>query len=462
MKNKGFTLVEIIVIILVIGIISVIAIPNLLIMKKKLNEKAYNNKIGTLQVAAESYALSNKNKLVNACKDGTINCTNCGDNCYETHLTVEQLISAGLYEEEKGTCKVLNNKDNTCVEDETSFDISLKGNDYNTIKAETVNISMIKVNAVKFVKKLAEGADENSIGTITAPIDGNPTCTNTLAYDGTEENNLRYVGSNPCNYVTFNGEKAGWRIVGVMNKVDDGTGKLESRIKMVRRSSLGNFAWNANGEETGNSPNDWTVSKLKDELNTDFLNYNETLTTPWYTNWNTGKERSFSHSNALKPDSQNYIKNAVWYLGTSNSNNILVDAFYEKERGPNKFEGRADHWVGLIGLLYPSDSGYAVGDTVGGEQTREDCINDIILFERRNYSCKSNYLGMSSSNGWAITPSTSDSGYGPRSLFRYEGSIITSNFSQYAAVTPAFYLKASVMIKNGDGSQENPFELSLN
>jgi len=41
------------------------------------------------------------------------------------------------------------------------------------------------------------------------------TDTTNLAYDDTADKNLRYIGSNPNNYVEFNGEL--WRIIGVMN-----------------------------------------------------------------------------------------------------------------------------------------------------------------------------------------------------------------------------------------------------
>ena len=46
-----------------------------------------------------------------------------------------------------------------------------------------------------------------------------------LVYDETEENNLRYIGANPNNYVSFNNEL--WRIIGVMNNIDDGTRKKQ-------------------------------------------------------------------------------------------------------------------------------------------------------------------------------------------------------------------------------------------
>ena len=50
----------------------------------------------------------------------------------------------------------------------------------------------------------------------------------------------RYIGANPNNYVKFNDEL--WRIIGVFD-VDDGTGKIEKRMKIIRNESIGNYSW---------------------------------------------------------------------------------------------------------------------------------------------------------------------------------------------------------------------------
>ena len=67
--------------------------------------------------------------------------------------------------------------------------------------------------------------------------------TTELAYDETVDNNLRYIGANPNNYVLFNNEL--WRIIGVMNNIDDGTGLQESRIKLIRDESIGEYTWDS-------------------------------------------------------------------------------------------------------------------------------------------------------------------------------------------------------------------------
>ena len=68
----------------------------------------------------------------------------------------------------------------------------------------------------------------------------------------------RYIGSDPNNYVEFNDEL--WRIIGVFT-VDDGSGKKEQRLKIIRDESIGNYGWN------DNDTNDWPNATLKNYLN---------------------------------------------------------------------------------------------------------------------------------------------------------------------------------------------------
>ena len=68
----------------------------------------------------------------------------------------------------------------------------------------------------------------------------------------------RYYGADPNNYVSFNGET--WRIIGAFNNVDDGTGTKETRLKIIRDESIGDYSWDSS-ESTINSGygvNDWS------------------------------------------------------------------------------------------------------------------------------------------------------------------------------------------------------------
>ena len=93
----------------------------------------------------------------------------------------------------------------------------------------------------------------------------------------------RYIGADPNNYVEFNDEI--WRIIGVFT-VDDGIGKKEERLKIVRSKSIGNISWDSE------NINDWANATLKDNLNVG--NY-----------W----------TNSLTNIAKNMIEDSLWYLG---------------------------------------------------------------------------------------------------------------------------------------------------
>jgi prepilin-type N-terminal cleavage/methylation domain-containing protein len=58
MKRKGFTLVEIMIVVAIIALLSAIAIPNLLSARKTANEAAAKATVRSLSTAAETFATS--------------------------------------------------------------------------------------------------------------------------------------------------------------------------------------------------------------------------------------------------------------------------------------------------------------------------------------------------------------------------------------------------------------------
>jgi len=58
-KNKGFTLPELMVVIVIIGIIAVIAIPSVILVNKNINKRLYKQKVETIVAAAELYGSDN-------------------------------------------------------------------------------------------------------------------------------------------------------------------------------------------------------------------------------------------------------------------------------------------------------------------------------------------------------------------------------------------------------------------
>ena len=286
--------------------------------------------------------------------------------------------------------------------------------------------------------------------------------TDELKFDNTVDNNLRYVGADPNNYVSFNNEI--WRIIGAFNNIDDGTGTKETRLKIIRDEPIGNYSWDY--DASGNYDNDWSTSTLMDLLNNGAY-YNRT-TGSYYNNSTTVTSVDFS-SNGLTEEAKIMISNTKWNIGglsgSSSDENYypaaISSAWYTYERGTTVYNGRPTEWTGKIGLIYPSDYGYA---TSGGSGTdRNTCLNTE-LYNWNSISvidCKNNdWLYDSSNTRWTLTPNSNNSNY----MFTVDSFTWAANNNPVNisnAVFPALYLSSNVKITGGDGSEGNPFELSL-
>ena len=335
--------------------------------------------------------------------------------------------------------------------------------------------------------------------------------TEQLAYDGTVDNNLRYIGADPNNYVDFGErypegtlkgkwEEIGmpvnsveecnnmaemfvcdnytdlgfssieecntnlplmleeyynvsdkeelksvycvqedvsnqpilWRIIGAFNNIDDGTGKKETRLKIIRDEPYSTgMAWDTD------NVNDWTTASLQEELNTTYLN-------------------------SIQSPYKEMISNAKWNLGGTESNTTALTCdWYGYERGTTVYSGHATEWIGQIGLMYPSDYGYA---TSGGSTTnRASCLStELYRWNNTSYvssDCYNNdWLYDSSNYQWTLTPYSDTSS----DVFNV-GSFVYNTNASYTrvAVSPALYLTSNVKISGGDGSKTNPFTLSL-
>ena len=247
------------------------------------------------------------------------------------------------------------------------------------------------------------------------------------------DSNARYIGADPSNYVSFNNEL--WRIIGVFNNIDNGSDTKETRLKIIRDVPYSTgMAWDTD------NVNDWTTASLQEELNTTYLN-------------------------SIQSPYKEMISNAKWNLGGAanytSSSNGLASHFYGYERGTTVYPERPTEWTGQIGLMYPSDYGYA---TSGGSITdRASCLaKELNNWDSSSYSdCKNNdWLYKSGTYQWTLTPHSSRSDI----VFVVSNDGTVSSYlarSTYAAVSPALYLSSNVKISGGDGSEKSPFELSL-
>lgn len=62
-KNRGFTLVEILVVLAILGILMAIAVPGVMSMSKKMKNRGLDSKIESIEEAAVVYAQENSNRI---------------------------------------------------------------------------------------------------------------------------------------------------------------------------------------------------------------------------------------------------------------------------------------------------------------------------------------------------------------------------------------------------------------
>ena len=218
---------------------------------------------------------------------------------------------------------------------------------------------------------------------------------------------------------------------------EDGT--KEDLVKIIRDDSLGKIVWDSN------NVNDWSKASLQTTLNGEY--YNGTYAT-----------------GALKNDTtRNAIESVVWNLGGSSTiDDVTSSMFYERERGTTVYSGHATTWTGKIGLMYPSDYGYA---TSGGSTTdRATCLSKELhnWYESTVSDCKNNdYLYKLSYSQWTLMPWT----FHGRSfvfLVDTDGYVLVQDavLDSYSA-RPATFLKSNISITSGDGSSTSPYQLKL-
>ena len=369
-------------------------------------------------------------------------------------------------------------------ENVTTETVNIQNTTFNSKVVVTANYVKDIPYATNVISKLAKDADSSSTDVYTVPDKTSDTCTYTLAYDGTSDNNLRYVGANPCNYVKIDDEY--WRIIGVMNNIDDGTGKKETRVKLIRNEFIGEYSWDSSESSVNNGwgVNEWSQADLMKLLNPGYesasvggsLYYNNSSGN-CYSSLNNATTSCDFTSSGLKTNLKNLVGNTLWNTGSNDGvtytfKNIITNKIYELERSGNNGKictsgdwcsdtvTRTTTWNGKIGLMYPSDYGYATSG--GSTSPRTSCINKELLNWREASDCYNNdWLYNSSNFQWTVSPyALSSSAYNVFSVIN-DGSVDYRDVSHQFAVRPSVYLIPSTTILDGEGTLENPYQLSV-
>ena len=152
----------------------------------------------------------------------------------------------------------------------------------------------------------------------------------------------------------------------------------------------------------------------------------------------------------LSDKAKSNIDISRYYLGGYNNTPPLTNEMYGYERGTLRYdENRPLYWDGMVGLMYPSDYGYAAGNV---------CATGTELFNYIGECSNKNWLYNTGVNQWLMSPRSGDSYY--VLLVHFVGQV-NDNVSVIAlAVSPVFYLNSSASISEGEGTSAAPYILS--
>ena len=306
------------------------------------------------------------------------------------------------------------------------------------------------------------------------------------------DNNIRYIGANLDNYVYFNCSDYSnqsdstcekWRIIGLFNNITKSDGTKENLIKIIRDYGYDFMFWDYKKQGVGSSTtnegsNDWSDSQLMMMLNpvdylksgytnsNDIISYNnQELYSKMGSYYNGTKgcrpaeiakggtfnctEIDFTTTGLKNDNTRNAIENVVWNLGGSSTyDGVTASMFYERERGTTVYSGRPTTWTGKIGLMYPSDYGYA---TSGGQTSdRATCLAKVLSnwTSSSESDCTNNdYLFGSGYYQWTLATGSSDAFYG--FVVSSLGTVLPHVKHGNSAVRPALFLKSSISISGG-------------
>ena len=256
-----------------------------------------------------------------------------------------------------------------------------------------------------------QGAIDELYGVCFPPKAGDTILDNTdivtsgdgLYADEYEEGKYTYKGANPNNYVTFNNEKAGWRIISINS---DGT------IKIIKDASIRDIAWDTSASNKWNRP-----ASLNTYLNGDYYN-------------------------SLTSTAQSQIVEATYYAGAvTYNNNDMQDQISDEKAVKSK-----------VKVALPTLSEY-----LRANSNKEQC-GTLSLIGRNYRTCKNSDWMFNNDYWWTLSPSPGSSDV----FIVYSGGYANSGDASYAsnAVRPAITLSSEVQITGGIGTESDPYILS--
>ena len=425
MKKNGFTLVEITVCVVLLVTIFLLVVPKVNTMIKQKKQDSYNSLISTIKDAAQAYVYLNVN------------------------IVDDAIESQGYYEVSIRTLQ-----ENELLENKLENPLTGKN-------IPSTSIVKIIKNNEEYIYKFSLDYQYLLEHIIDLYSSEETRTSNGLKKDNTPDQNIRYYGSNPNNYVSFNSEL--WRIIGVFG----------NNVKLVRKDSLGELSWDSSDStiNSGNGINQWGESTYEDGSLYEGADLQVYLNKMYYggtsvTCYN-GKNNQTTTcpTGTIDETSKSLIDYHIWNTGAIEYNTRTDTlAFYSAERGTtngkictsgtycNDTVTRTTEWTGYIGLPYVTDWAYASSESVCETNMQKQDSSNAYICKNNNWMQRSKWAyyfspyahGTFAGNAWSV----SGAGYANRT---YAASS--------RAVAHSIYLKSNVIIESGKGTSTDPYIL---
>ena len=424
-KRNAFTLIELLAVIVILAVILVIAIPRILDVIETSKKDSFKNSAQLIADTAEKKKVSDK--LLG--KDEEITCKDVAK------INDEDYASCKITFDSEGNAKV-------SITGKGKFDgLKITNGTKENAEVKEITKPTYGMKAVEYISNLYEYDGEG------------------LKIDNTSDQNIRYYGSNPNNYVRFNNEL--WRIIGVFG----------NNVKLVRSESLGQLSWDSSESSIneGWGVNEWSQSALKNYLNT--MYYGGTSVTCY---GGRNNQTTTCPTNTLDNNAKILIDNYTWNTGAIELGKASDTVeFYKAERGSvngkicssgtscNDTVTRTTEWTGYIGLPYVTDWAYASSESVcetnmnaGINATASSPVEALA-----NMTCKKNNWMSKNIYYWTLSPYA----FFANSYYVWfvgsAGSVNGTNAANGGAVFPTIYLKSNVLIESGTGTSSDPYIL---
>ena len=440
-KRNAFTLIELLAVIVILAVILVISIPRILDVIETSKKDSFKNSAQLIADTAEKKKVSDK--LLG--KDEEITCKDV----------------AKINDEDYASCTI-------SFDSEGNAKVSITGKG--------------KFDGLKITNGTKENAEVKEITKPKYGMKATEYITNLLEYDGeglkkdnTSDENIRYYGSNPNNYVRFNNEL--WRIIGVFGE----------NVKLIRNEKLGKLSWDTSEStiNNGNGINQWGESTYEDGSSYEGADLQVYLNKMYYGGTTvTCYDGDNNHTttcpaNKLDNTAKALMDKHIWNTGAIEwGKRTDTLAFYQAERGNqtgkictsgdwcNDTVTRKTTWTGYVGLPYVTDWAYASSES-DCETNMNAGYNATASSPEEafaNMTCKNNNWMHYGTTGiedatWFMSPRANPGNARDAWSVHGDGGVFSGNVAYFRAVVPSIYLKSNVIIESGNGTSSNPYIL---